>query len=60
MNVVLLLFSVNHGRLFPLWVSLHVITDYTLASRPGRLKYGLVSIAWVIVHMRKLSYPESG
>ena len=31
-----------------------------LASRPGRLKYGLVSIAWVIVHMRELSYPESG
>ncbi len=31
-----------------------------LASRPGRLKYGLVSIAWVIVHMRKLSSPESG
>ncbi len=32
----------------------------SLASRPGRLKYGLVSIAWVIVHMRKLSSPESG
>ncbi len=32
----------------------------SLASRPRRLKYGLVSIAWVIVHMRKLSYPDSG
>ena len=31
-----------------------------IASRLGRLKYGLVSIAWVIVHMRELSYPESG
>ncbi len=31
-----------------------------LASRPGQLKYGLVSIAWVIVHMRELSYSESG
>ena len=31
-----------------------------VASRPGRLKYGLVSIAWVIVHMRKLNSPESG
>ncbi len=36
------------------------VSSCTLALRPGRLKYGLVSIAWVIVHMRELSYPESG
>ncbi len=36
------------------------ICHLKVALRPGRLKYGLISIAWVIVHMRDLSHPESG
>ena len=40
--------------------SLALTATLDVASRPGRLKYGLVSIAWVIVHMRELSSPESG
>ncbi len=51
--------SYTYNVLVPTCIILFSASSY-LASRPGRLKYGLVSIAWVIVHMRELSHPESG